>query len=195
MIPLYFQFVNVQPPPTRVFSFERRHCSVYSDEDVQFTTAEVFNLAAVFKVRLFDFTRNRPPVSVSTPPAAADATNGATGDRPWFRFAYQRDLKSRQSRSSKDFAELFPVISRNRFEPATGDRPRFPGNVSPLSPQWCNGGQTPVEGPRCTGAGSIKDVIKRRTKTARHRSMPRCSMRSKVPCHTAPSVRSRATQG
>lgn len=32
-----------------MFSFERRHCSVYSDEGVQFTTAEVFNLAAVFK--------------------------------------------------------------------------------------------------------------------------------------------------
>ena len=31
-----------------MFSFERRHCSVYSDEGVQFTTAEVFNLAAVF---------------------------------------------------------------------------------------------------------------------------------------------------
>lgn len=31
-----------------MYSFERRHCSVYSDEGVQFTTAEVFNLAAVF---------------------------------------------------------------------------------------------------------------------------------------------------
>ena len=28
---------------TRVYSFERRHCSVFSDEGVQFTTAEVFN--------------------------------------------------------------------------------------------------------------------------------------------------------
>ena len=35
--------------PPKVYSFERRHCSVYSDEGVQFTTAEVFNLAAVFK--------------------------------------------------------------------------------------------------------------------------------------------------
>lgn len=40
MIPLYFQFVNVQR--------RRRECSVSSDEGVQFTTAEVFNLAAVF---------------------------------------------------------------------------------------------------------------------------------------------------
>ena len=37
-------------PPTRVCSFERRHCSVCSDEGVQFTTAEVFNLTAVFTV-------------------------------------------------------------------------------------------------------------------------------------------------
>ena len=35
---------------TRVYSFERRHCSVFSDEGVQFTTAEVFNGGDVFIV-------------------------------------------------------------------------------------------------------------------------------------------------
>ena len=34
--------------PSKVYSFERRHCSVFSDEGVQFGTAEVFNDAAVF---------------------------------------------------------------------------------------------------------------------------------------------------
>ena len=36
-----------------MYSLERRHCSVYSDEGVQFTTAEVFNTAAVFNYRLY----------------------------------------------------------------------------------------------------------------------------------------------
>lgn len=31
-----------------MYNFERRHCTVFSDEGVQFTTAEVFNTAAVF---------------------------------------------------------------------------------------------------------------------------------------------------
>ena len=55
MVLLSFLFVNVQlrrrnctTPPSQLYSFERRDCSVFSDEGVQFRTAEVFNLAAVF---------------------------------------------------------------------------------------------------------------------------------------------------
>ena len=34
--------------PLQMYSFERRHCSVFSDVSVKFTTAEVFNVAAIF---------------------------------------------------------------------------------------------------------------------------------------------------
>ena len=36
--------------PTKVFSFERRHCSTNSDEGVQFKTAEAFSESAIFSL-------------------------------------------------------------------------------------------------------------------------------------------------
>ena len=46
-----FSLCQCTTPPTGLYSFERRHCSVFGDEDVQFRTARVFILAAIIIYR------------------------------------------------------------------------------------------------------------------------------------------------
>ena len=48
MIPFVFISCQCTTMPTKVYSFERRRCSVYSDDTVQFQTAQVFNDTAIF---------------------------------------------------------------------------------------------------------------------------------------------------
>ena len=43
-----FSLCQCTTPPTGLYSFERRHCSAFSDESVQLRTAKVFNDADVF---------------------------------------------------------------------------------------------------------------------------------------------------
>ncbi len=51
MIPFVFISCQCTTTPTRVYSFERRRCSVYSDDTVQLKTAQVFNNTAIFNCR------------------------------------------------------------------------------------------------------------------------------------------------
>ena len=44
MIPFVFISCQCTTTPTRVFSFERRQCSIFSDGGVQFTPTTLFNL-------------------------------------------------------------------------------------------------------------------------------------------------------
>lgn len=50
MIPSIFISCQRTSTPTRVYSLERRRCSVYSDDTVQFQTAQVFIDTAIFSL-------------------------------------------------------------------------------------------------------------------------------------------------